>query len=388
VRKHPWIRTSLLVVLLVAVWATSAYVVPLTDGSQNPPADPLGTAAKDILQAARKKRAKEIFPRRYVSADDAIKRARFEMNLQMGTHWGARDFDRPTALMDQAQGEAFGLYRDTVRHQEETRELAGEAIAAAQKGLDESREVAKVGQQQAAIRVRLTTAEVSLREARARFKESRYDEAVKSAQKSIREVDLAHKHYRQLLARFNDPRQLSTWQSWIRQAVNHSRSTGGVAFVVIKEKHRLDVYRGGRLSRSVPVDIGANFANQKVHAGDRATPEGYYRVTQKKGRGATKYNLALLLNYPNDEDRRRFQAAKNRGELSRRTGIGGLIEIHGDGGRGYDWTDGCVAPDDDDMRVLYNMAQVGTPVAIVGSDGTEGPVRSTLRMAENRVYER
>ena len=39
--------------------------------------------------------------------------------------------------------------------------------------------------------------------------------------------------------------------------------------------------------------------------------------------------------YPlNDEDRRRFDAAKRRGELTSRTRIGGLIEIHGEGGRG------------------------------------------------------
>lgn len=384
-RKPSWIRIGLLLCLLVAVWSASVYLIPFLDGSQDPPADPLGKASQDFIQAARKIHAKEIYPSRFTAAEDALKTARFEMNLQMGTYWGTRDFARPIALMDQSQAESFSLFLDTLHHQQRTQALADEAIAVAQKSLDDSEEVAKVGQQQAAIRVRLTTAEVALQQARVRYRETRYDEALQGAQKSLRELGLARKSYRQLMARFDDPHQLSTWQSWIHQAVSYSRATGGTAIVVIKEKHRLDIYRGGKLNRSFPVDLGANFTNQKVHAWDRATPEGLYRITQKKGHGATKYSLALLLNYPNEEDRRRFYAAKDNGDLSRRTSIGGLIEIHGDGGRGYDWTDGCVAPSDDDMQVLYNMSQVGTPVAIVGSDGSEGPVRSTLRMADAKV---
>ena len=186
-----------------------------------------------------------------------------------------------------------------------------------------------------------------------------------------------------MLARFDDPQHLSAWKGWIRAAVESSRGPAGVAFVVVKEKHVLRVYKGGRHVRSVPVDLGANAVNQKMHAGDRATPEGLYFITKKKGQGASKYGLALLLNYPNDEDRRRFARLKETGQLTRRTGIGGLIEIHGQGGRGYDWTDGCIAPSDEDMRLLYNESGIGTAVAIVGSDGDgEGPFRTLLRRAE------
>jgi murein L,D-transpeptidase YafK len=132
------------------------------------------------------------------------------------------------------------------------------------------------------------------------------------------------------------------------------------------------------------VDLGANSINQKSHAGDRTTPEGLYRITKKKGYGQSKYGLALLLDYPNAEDRRRFSEAKARGQITKRTGIGGLIEIHGEGGRGVDWTDGCIAPDNRDMEVLFREGGVGTMVAIVGSDGGVGPVRSALRRAGAR----
>mgnify|MGYP003445634820 CR=1 FL=1 len=53
---------------------------------------------------------------------------------------------------------------------------------------------------------------------------------------------------------------------------------------------------------------------------DGAVPEGRYHVAAKKGRGATKYYKALLLNYPNDADRRAFAASKRDGSETWNTG--------------------------------------------------------------------
>ena len=44
-----------------------------------------------------------------------------------------------------------------------------------------------------------------------------------------------------------------------------------------------------------------------------------------------------------------------------------MIEIHGNGGKGIDWTEGCVALTDKEMDVVFKIAKVGTPVTIVGS---------------------
>lgn len=377
--RHPRTRITLLILLAAAVALASIYLIPLVDHSQEPPANTTGKASQDLLRAAQKQRAKIIFPKDFRAAEEDLRRARFEMNLQLSALWGTRDFTRATRMMDAAQAGAFGLFLDAAQHQRETRAMAERAIADAASSLGDSRGVAKMSQAEAYVNAKLAAAEQKLHEARSCQADCRYDEAIEAALRSRKESAVANNRSRQLLARFDDPHSLNQWQSWVGQAIGYSRRTGGTALIVIKERHRLDVYRAGKHVRSFSVDLGANFVNQKVHAGDRATPEGLYHITQKKGYGATKYNLALLLDYPNSEDRRRFSQAKERGELTRRTGIGGLIEIHGDGGRGYDWTDGCVAPSDEDMKVLYNMAGVGTPVAIVGSDGSEGPVRSMLR---------
>ncbi len=105
----------------------------------------------------------------------------------------------------------------------------------------------------------------------------------------------------------------------------------------------------------------------KRHRGDKATPEGSYKVTRKRGPGATKYYKALDIDYPNAEDLARFRAAKQRGEIPAGTSPGSLIEIHGHGGRGADWTEGCVALRNDHMDKVFAAAQVGTPVLIVGA---------------------
>jgi hypothetical protein len=123
-------------------------------------------------------------------------------------------------------------------------------------------------------------------------------------------------------------------------------------------------------------DLGTNWVGDKLQSGDKATPEGSYKVIEKKGRGESRYHKALLINYPNEDDRSRFRALQRTGRVSRSARIGGLIEIHGEGGRGYDWTLGCVALTNRDIDALYSKVSVGTPVVIVGALSED--VRSRL----------
>ena len=122
----------------------------------------------------------------------------------------------------------------------------------------------------------------------------------------------------------------------------------------------------------------ARLASRVRSQGDRATPEGRYRIVEKKDPGQSIYHRALLLDYPNAADRQHFAAAKRRGEIPRGSGIGGLIEIHGDGGRGQNWTDGCVALANGDMDDLFARVELGTRVTIVRGDGSDGAFSSLL----------
>jgi hypothetical protein len=90
-----------------------------------------------------------------------------------------------------------------------------------------------------------------------------------------------------------------------------------------------------------------------------------------------------LINYPNDEDRRQFAQAKRRGAISRRAGIGGLIEIHGGGKDGQ--TYGCVSLDDHHMarftpwRTWTRRSPSSAPDYETACTSAEGVVKSAWR---------
>jgi hypothetical protein len=74
-----------------------------------------------------------------------------------------------------------------------------------------------------------------------------------------------------------------------------------------------------------------------------------------------------MINFPNEEDKIQFAERKRKGLVSRNSKLGGLIEIHGDGGKGSDWTSGCVALPNDTMDDLFSRLAPGSAVTIIGS---------------------
>lgn len=203
--------------------------------------------------------------------------------------------------------------------------------------------------------------------AQALAKVGQWPQAAELLRAALSDATVVHKAFISLHARFGDPAQLRLWRRWVEETLQQSREEGSVVIIVDKLRRRLTVYLAGERLASFPAELGVNGLRPKQHAGDRATPEGRYQVVQKKQGSATKYYKALLINYPNEEDRLRFFQAKRQGKIPWRAGIGSLIEIHGEGGEGRDWTDGCVALRNRDMDQVFAWAQVGTPVTIVGT---------------------
>lgn len=183
---------------------------------------------------------------------------------------------------------------------------------------------------------------------------------------------------RPLLGRYADPAEIDRWRRWRDEAVAASKRSGGSLIVVSKVDRRLTHYQGGKVLASYAVGFGGNLLSDKLYAGDKATPEGRYHILRKNPNSA--YYRALLIDYPNDDDRRRFKAAKRSGALSSGAGIGGLIEIHGGGSHGL--TEGCVALDNRDMERLYAQIAVGTPVLIVGTTDHDNLISSALQKLE------
>jgi L,D-peptidoglycan transpeptidase YkuD (ErfK/YbiS/YcfS/YnhG family) len=183
-------------------------------------------------------------------------------------------------------------------------------------------------------------------------------------------------------SRFTADENIGVWREWVDETVEWSRRTGRVAVVVDKDSHLLSVYQGGRLIREFDAELGWNNVGDKFQEGDGATPEGRYKVTRLKGRGQSRFYKALLLDYPNRDNLARLERLKADGTLPRGTRPGSLIEIHGEGGRGKDWTDGCVAVTNAEMDWLFARVAVGTPVTIVGSLSGQGAFSDVARRME------
>jgi murein L,D-transpeptidase YafK len=139
---------------------------------------------------------------------------------------------------------------------------------------------------------------------------------------------------------------------------------------VSKKPHEMSLYDadGDRLA-TYPVSIGAGGMGRKMREGDRITPTGRYHVV-KRGPDA-KHHAFILLDYPNADDKKRFEEAKDSGEVGRYTGIGHAIGIHGGGhskwmgnDRVFDWTQGCVAVEDVEIDEIAAMVPDGATVDI------------------------
>ncbi len=212
-------------------------------------------------------------------------------------------------------------------------------------------------------RKELTRSELALAQSRISLKAGKLDLTEKQLEQAKLHLRSAGRNLSRILNRYRNDEQIHRWQSWINETVAESRRRNSLAVVVSKIDRQLVVYRNGSLIHTFTVGLGRNGLSDKRHSGDNATPEGRYRISRKNPNSL--YYKALLLNYPNDEDRRTFQRARAQGLIPARVGIGGLIEIHG-GGITF-MTRGCIALENEDMDTLYNLLPQDTPVTIVGS---------------------
>jgi len=162
----------------------------------------------------------------------------------------------------------------------------------------------------------------------------------------------------------DEKREIKNWRIWVNETLKESIRSGSPAIIVDKSAHKLYLVKGGKLAFAFDCELGYNSARQKLFSGDGATPEGKYQITSVRHNGS-KFYKALAINYPNAHDKRIFSENKSKGIISRRARIGAFIEIHGDGGKMKDWTNGCVALANNDIDRLMKHVSTGTPVTIV-----------------------
>jgi len=181
-----------------------------------------------------------------------------------------------------------------------------------------------------------------------------------------------------------------------------------------KSQRRLELWVRRKMVKAYRIQLGGKPAGRKTRRGDERTPEGEYFICRS---GMSRYCRALWISYPGLEDARRglmtalierqeydavAESLKRKDCPPQDTKLGGYLLLHGQfpehteeaareqkarGGAPppgleigdiepasvrefYDWTQGCAALFNSDIRELYDLVPVGTPIRIVAN----GPV--------------
>ncbi len=146
---------------------------------------------------------------------------------------------------------------------------------------------------------------------------------------------------------------------------------------VYKEDRKLELWDKDNIMATYKIGLGFSPKGNKIREGDGRTPEGEYYVCTKNPK--SRFTLFLGLSYPNLEDAERglkdglideksYNKIKEAIDIGKRpdwsTLLGGQIGIHGKGSQ-FDWTAGCVALEDEDIKTLWDNVELGTPVKIL-----------------------
>lgn len=131
--------------------------------------------------------------------------------------------------------------------------------------------------------------------------------------------------------------------------------------VVEKSARRMVLYQDGKIVRSYTMALGFAPEGDKSRQGDGRTPEGIYRINRLNDRSA--YHLSLGLDYPQPADVARAAAGGYN--------PGGDIMIHGQPNsfpdaailKG-DWTAGCIAVSNAEIREIFAATPLGTEVEV------------------------
>ena len=130
--------------------------------------------------------------------------------------------------------------------------------------------------------------------------------------------------------------------------------------LIEKAERRLTLMRDGEVLKRYRIALGFAPDGDKRVEGDGKTPEGLYRIDRRNDR--SKFHLSLGIDYPRADQR---AAARAEGRNP-----GGDIFIHGQP-NGYplnripgDWTAGCAAVTNAEMREIWARVPMGTPVEI------------------------
>jgi murein L,D-transpeptidase YafK len=133
--------------------------------------------------------------------------------------------------------------------------------------------------------------------------------------------------------------------------------------IVFKGKRQLLLFKNNDTLKVYRVALGRYPNGPKTKKGDKKTPEGRYVIDWRNER--SRFYRSLHVSYPNDFDRKRADSlgVQPGGDIM----IHGLMRGWGWLGKNHlvnDWTNGCIAVTNDEIKEIWRAVPNKTPVII------------------------
>ena len=220
--------------------------------------------------------------------------------------------------------------------------------------------------------------EVLVKQARLFLEQGQFEHSIQTSERAGKIILTQTALLTNELGRYADDDLIAAWRESAQRTIDWSRAHRAQAIVISKADRVLTLYKNGRKALTYPIRLGSRGIRAKQHYGDGATPEGEYRVQRKRGPGQTPYFRALILDYPNADDRRRFEEAQKAGLIPKSQHMPGLIQLHGIAQGITDQPYGSIVLDNPQIAQLFDQVSVGTPVNIVGALESQNSISLVL----------
>jgi hypothetical protein len=359
--RKVWIDVLIFIAVAVAI---PLIIILLIRFTPLPPIDEMENA-REILSKAGKDRADTYSKKLYTEAKICYDSAMVNWQKENERFIYFRDFDKVVMFAELSIIKASEAAENSITSTSNLNIILNQKIDSLNHLISEITERFTTYPLTSEIRNRISKGKMLLKEAEIDYNKGQY---LQSNRKLTDSEYLLTASYENASENLRDYfKSYPVWKNWVDKAIKESKKNCDYSIIIDKFSRKCIIYLNGIRKFEFEAELGKNWVGDKREKGDQATPEGMYKITKKIKGSKTKYYKALLLDYPNDEDKERFKSEITRGSLPASAKIGELIEIHGNGGKGIDWTEGCVALTDKEMDELFMIAKVGTPVTIIGS---------------------
>ncbi len=136
--------------------------------------------------------------------------------------------------------------------------------------------------------------------------------------------------------------------------------------LIYKSKRKMLLLKGDIIIKKYYISLGRNPVGKKEKAWDGKTPEGLYFIEWKNRK--SDYCLSLKISYPNFEDTiNAYVKGYNPGDMIMIHGFPNWTYLFPDYRRFLkytDWTNGCIAVSDKEIKEVWDLVDYFTPVII------------------------